>query len=252
MNWALQQTVGSPAGKSVLLILANRADPEGLCYPGIDSIALQTELSRRTVIKQIKNLIDLRLVSSVPRHRGSGRKTNVYILHCAADAHCSNDGGSNVQLPHGAGAAWCSSRTPNVQESATPCAGAALCYKEEPKEELKEEPKGRARARRLPDDFALTPDRRSVAEAEKVPVDRTFAVFCDYWRSVAGQRARKHDWDATWRNWCRRQADMERPPNAAPPVRKTRYEQAMEQIDEIEREAMEREAAERRALEGTR
>lgn len=38
MNWALQQTVGSPAGKSVLLILANRADPEGLCYPGIDSI----------------------------------------------------------------------------------------------------------------------------------------------------------------------------------------------------------------------
>ena len=66
---------------------------------------------------------------------------------------------------------------------------------------------GRKRASRLPDDFELTEKRRLVAEAEKLPAERTFAKFSDYWRAASGARARKHDWDATWRNWCRTEAD---------------------------------------------
>lgn len=67
-----------------------------------------------------------------------------------------------------------------------------------------------ARARRLPDDFELTDERRRVAEAERLDPARTFAKFCDYWRAASGQKARKHDWDATWRNWCRTEADRSR------------------------------------------
>jgi hypothetical protein len=63
---------------------------------------------------------------------------------------------------------------------------------------------------RLPEDFTLTSERRAVAEAERLPADRTFAKFCDYWRSASGQSARKLDWDATWRNWCRTEADRSR------------------------------------------
>lgn len=68
-------------------------------------------------------------------------------------------------------------------------------------------PKGNP-ATRIPDDFSLTPERRAVAEAEKLPADRTFAAFRDYWIAASGAKARKHDWDATWRNWCRTQVDM--------------------------------------------
>jgi hypothetical protein len=32
-----------------------------------------------------------------------------------------------------------------------------------------------------------------------------FASFRDYWTSKAGANARKTDWTATWRNWCRRE-----------------------------------------------
>lgn len=64
-----------------------------------------------------------------------------------------------------------------------------------------------ARTSRLPDDFVLTSERKLVAEAETLPADRTFAKFCDYWRSVGGAKARKIDWDATWRNWCRIEHD---------------------------------------------
>lgn len=63
-------------------------------------------------------------------------------------------------------------------------------------------------ATRIPEDFAMTPERRAVAEAEKVNPERTFAAFRDYWIAASGAKARKHDWDATWRNWCRNQADM--------------------------------------------
>ncbi len=67
-----------------------------------------------------------------------------------------------------------------------------------------------ARATYLPDDFELTPERRAVAEAHGVPAAATFERFCDYWRAASGQRARKRDWVATWRNWCRTEADRSR------------------------------------------
>lgn len=89
-------------------------------------------------------------------------------------------------------------------------------------------------ATRLPEDFALTPERQAVAEAEKLPADRTFAKFCDYWRAASGAKARKHDWDATWRNWCRSEADRSRgngSPRGTSPERKlTRYEQMQEDL----------------------
>jgi hypothetical protein len=59
------------------------------------------------------------------------------------------------------------------------------------------------RASRLPPDFTLTTERRSIAVNEALDADRIFANFCDYWRSVPGAKGRKLDWDATWRIWCR-------------------------------------------------
>lgn len=71
-------------------------------------------------------------------------------------------------------------------------------------------PAGRKRsdtATRLPADFELSSERRAVAVAERLDPDRTFATFRDYWLAASGTKARKHDWDATWRNWCRTQHD---------------------------------------------
>ncbi len=88
------------------------------------------------------------------------------------------------------------------------------------------------RATRLPEDFSLTPERRLVAEAERLPAERVFAKFCDYWRSAAGAKARKHDWDATWRNWCRSEADRSRGNGVPQQPKKTRYEQMQEALQD--------------------
>jgi hypothetical protein len=63
------------------------------------------------------------------------------------------------------------------------------------------------RGTRIPDDFGLTPERRAVAEAEKLDPERTLGDFRDYWSARPGAGGRKADWDATWRVWCRRQFD---------------------------------------------
>ena len=62
---------------------------------------------------------------------------------------------------------------------------------------------------RLPDDFALTPERRAVAVAEHLPdPDKTFAEFRDYWRAQPGIKGRKTNWDFVWNNWCRRAVEF--------------------------------------------
>jgi hypothetical protein len=52
-------------------------------------------------------------------------------------------------------------------------------------------------------------------------VERTFASFADYWRGAAGAKGRKADWQATWRNWCRRSDESPPARNVSPfPVKK--------------------------------
>lgn len=67
------------------------------------------------------------------------------------------------------------------------------------------DPKGRGS--RLPEDFLLTTARARLATEEGLDAPRTFAKFRDYWVSVAGAKGVKLDWDATWRNWVRSEAD---------------------------------------------
>jgi hypothetical protein len=47
-----------------------------------------------------------------------------------------------------------------------------------------------------------------MAEAEKADPEREFAQFTDHFRAAPGVKGRKNDWDATWRNWCRRAPDF--------------------------------------------
>lgn len=65
----------------------------------------------------------------------------------------------------------------------------------------------RSTATRLPEDWIFTPERQEVSRGEGVDGVREFAKFTDHWRSASGANARKLDWDASWRNWCRKAAD---------------------------------------------
>jgi hypothetical protein len=62
------------------------------------------------------------------------------------------------------------------------------------------------RGTRLPDDFTVTDAMRTWARTN-APTCGTVDhdAFVDFWRSKPGTAGRKTDWEATWRNWMRRE-----------------------------------------------
>ncbi len=57
-------------------------------------------------------------------------------------------------------------------------------------------------SKRLPEDFDLTPERRQVAQSFSLEPASTFAKFKDHYIGTGDERA---NWEAVWRNWCRRE-----------------------------------------------
>lgn len=80
MAWAWAQQVPSTT-KHVLLALADHADDEGICWPGIKGVARKTGIKDRMVQRHISRLVSLGLLSVEPQTRpDGGRGTNRYAL----------------------------------------------------------------------------------------------------------------------------------------------------------------------------
>lgn len=67
------------------------------------------------------------------------------------------------------------------------------------------QPEPKARATRLPTNFAVTMEMRQWATTKfpRVPIDKSTESFIDYWTAKSTD-ATKLDWVATWRNWIRK------------------------------------------------
>lgn len=81
-NWAWQIKGLRPSTKIVLLHLADRHNPDNGCFPSINLLARDCEMSVRTVHSKIQELEDKKLITKVPRHRpNSSQTSNEYILN---------------------------------------------------------------------------------------------------------------------------------------------------------------------------
>lgn len=79
--WAIDAQTGSPETKVLLLTLSNYADQNGQCFPGIELLAKQTEMSASTVKRHMSRLIELGFVSRKSRgDSAGGRGPNLYTL----------------------------------------------------------------------------------------------------------------------------------------------------------------------------
>jgi biotin operon repressor len=80
VDWAFKQSVGNSSAKLVLLALANRSGDECTAWPSQASIAEDTELDRKTIIKSIKTLIEKGLILDTGGRKGSRGNVVVYRL----------------------------------------------------------------------------------------------------------------------------------------------------------------------------
>lgn len=82
MAWAYSVTL-PPCSKSVLVALANRADEDGYCWPGIEDLEQRTGWKRRAIQTAIKDLHGRGLVTVSAQFKTTGVQTsNLYRLAC--------------------------------------------------------------------------------------------------------------------------------------------------------------------------
>ena len=177
LNWAFQLPLDSPADKTVLIALANHADPTGDCWPSVARVCLYTSLSERAVRMALRRLEEQGFVTTTHK---IGRSSS-YKLE--GGTTCRGEG---QEMP-GRGAGDAPKPSYNHQE---------------PK------PKKAAAHRLSPDwvpsDEQLEWARQAFPNVEAInETDR----FRDYW---IGNGKAMVDWGATWRNWIRRASTYQR------------------------------------------
>lgn len=102
MNWAWDIEL-QPALKLVLLKLADRANDDGECWPGQESIAKACGVGARTLVRHIATLEQMGLIRTERRYGEDGRRdTNMYVLSLSAN------------LAHGLSAKSCTNHVPTV------------------------------------------------------------------------------------------------------------------------------------------
>jgi len=81
LTWAFRQNSLKPAERFVLVVLADRANQEGVCWPGYKDIAFRTGYTERRVQQLVGALVRTGLVEKSARTGQRGRQTsNLYIL----------------------------------------------------------------------------------------------------------------------------------------------------------------------------
>ncbi len=120
-----------------------------------------------------------------------------------------------------ASARW-QSHAPRMRDASDPHASGMRLQCPSPSQEQEIPPSPPSEVRsprgsRLPVDWQPDADLTAFATQQGLDARRVAAQFRDYWHAKAGKDAVKLDWPATWRGWCRREAER-KPSRAAPPA----------------------------------
>ena len=191
MAWASKQKCGGTVGKAVLLFLANYADENNQCWPSVKRLAEDCETTERTVYRWIKELEKRGLLSHTTRSIDGMQTSNLYTL--AIPGVTQRQGGVTQCHP-----------------PMTPCqeGGDTVTDKpiKEPINTLSEE-KGKPNVkgpRQITADWQPDTKLRQWAEQERpeLNISKVVETFRDYW---LGNGSTKKDWNATFRNWVRRE-----------------------------------------------
>lgn len=96
MVWVWQQPLKAPQ-KLVLLALADHADDEGRCWPGIEGLKQKCGMSKSSIINHLNELIELGYVNKIKRYDNGGKRTsNFYILNLSLSPNSTHSTKSNI------------------------------------------------------------------------------------------------------------------------------------------------------------
>lgn len=204
VTWAIEVRVGDPTLKSLLIAICHHADREKwVCWPSQDTLAYETEVSKRTIQRRLDDLEQKGFIKIEKRRRSDGTQDNSLITITGpgitiAPPTPMDSGVAQLALPVDKNGPTGGQKQGSPVDTMSP----PIIKQSEQEEQsiVRKSKKGT----RIPENWALTPDmgnygrskglhRREVeAEAEK---------FKNYWTAKPGAAGVKLDWVATWRNW---------------------------------------------------
>ena len=211
-NWVIEHSRHKGSALLVMMCIANCANEDGSdAFPSGDRLARDTRLTRRQVLRIIDKLEQS---GEIAVRRSAGRLPNHYAFPLMNSEEMSplakkrtpeatvtfqlvngdiSDINGDISTPNQDIAM---SHDPSIERSTDP--------PEEPspkRQRRKSEDKGA----RIPEPFMLTAKMKQWARDEGITIniDKATREFVDYWRGVPGQKGKKLDWEATWRNRMR-------------------------------------------------
>lgn len=78
--WEMIPDLSTPSEKLVLLRFADRADPEGRCWPGVEKTALDCGVTETSVRTSLRGLVSCGLIEVTPRKVGGRNTSHLYQL----------------------------------------------------------------------------------------------------------------------------------------------------------------------------
>ncbi|WAW09753.1 helix-turn-helix domain-containing protein [Oxalobacter vibrioformis] len=212
MTWASRQKVGGSSAKALLLVMANLADDQGICYPSQRYLSEVLEQNIKTVQKNIKFLQENGFLVDTGKRVGGTKSVIVYQLSMSkAPPKTDELNTPKVGVPPKTEYALNYPEAPPILPRSTPKNGVRT------QKEYKGNRDSAARGTRLPDDWQPSEEMISYCRQKRPDLDphEVGERFRDFWLSKPGKDGRKADWAATWRNWVRNERQGTATPSAA-------------------------------------
>lgn len=208
-TWVWHETTAAGSDLLVLLALADCANDDGECFPGVEVLVDKTRMSRATVFRRLDALEEGGLLERIRR---GNRQSNVYRIRVPWAGVTASTKHSGAPDPTS------QSETSPTSHPATSDVSPVRHLKSHGRdfqgtviEPSGETSQPRTRGSRIPESFALDDGMRAWAIAQgwgHLDLEAITAEFVDYWIGVAGRQGVKLNWLATWRNRVRHKAQQ--------------------------------------------
>jgi hypothetical protein len=203
----LHHSKSDGSAKLVLWGIANHHSDQG-AWPSVATLAKYANVSERRVQQIIRELASIGEIAIDEQGGFSNHqyKTNRYfiLLTCPADCDGTLQHKTGVKSTAGRGEIY-DNQGCNLESSGV------KPISPEPNKNLKKNLM--LTSYRLPDDWQPKENDIQLMREHFPSIDLKLEThaFRDYWRSVAGAKGKKADWDATWRNWIRNSYKRNKP-----------------------------------------